>query len=268
MHTRQLIPFAAAASILLAACSSTPGPNANLEQARSEFATLRSTPNANTMAALEIKDAELALGRAEEAVSQKMKPEVIDHRAYIAKQRVGIAKETLNLKVAEAEQKQIASQRTQAQLDIRTQQARSANIRAQQMESELKELAAKQTNRGTVVTLGDVLFDTGKSDLKTGGLRNVQRLADYLRNNPERKVMIEGFTDSVGSEEFNLQLSERRANSVRNALLDMGVSSDRIMTRGYGEDYPVAGNDTAASRQMNRRVEVIISDEQGSIKPR
>ncbi|MFA5243283.1 MAG: OmpA family protein [Sulfuricella sp.] len=81
-------------------------------------------------------------------------------------------------------------------------------------------------------------------------------------------MMIEGYTDNAGGDSFNQALSDRRANAVRVALLDMGTSSDRITTRGYGEAFPVAGNDTAASRQLNRRVEIILSDENGNIVPR
>lgn len=276
MQNRYLtLPLAAAASLLLAACSSTPEPNANLEQARSQYQILRSTPDANTLAAVELEDAEQAISAADAAVNQRMDPEIIGHRAYLAKQRVGIAQETLNLKKADAQLENIDAQRTEARLDIRTRQAQSAEMRAEQaqqqvqsMAQELQDLKARQTDRGTVITLGDVLFDTAKSDLKTGGLRNVRQLADYLRDNPERKVLVEGFTDSVGSEEYNQGLSERRANSVRDALVDMGIDTDRIRTRGYGEDYPVAGNDSAASRQMNRRVEVIIGDDDSDVQAR
>ena len=80
--------------------------------------------------------------------------------------------------------------------------------------------------------------------------------------------MIEGFTDSTGSDGLNQRLSDRRADSVRTALLGMGMNSERITSRGYGEAYPVAGNDTAAGRQLNRRVELVVSDDDGKIAPR
>ena len=129
-------------------------------------------------------------------------------------------------------------------------------------------MEAKKTDRGMVVTLGDVLFDTNEAQLKSGGMRNVQKLADFFRQYPQRNVMIEGFTDSTGSDGHNQQLSDRRADSVRTALLGMGMDSQRITWRGYGESFPVAGNDTAAGRQMNRRVEVVVSDDNGKIAPR
>jgi outer membrane protein OmpA-like peptidoglycan-associated protein len=96
----------------------------------------------------------------------------------------------------------------------------------------------------------------------------VQKLADFLKQYPQHKVLVEGYTDSTGSDSLNQKLSDRRANTVRTALIDMGISSDRIITRGYGKAFPVAGNDTAASRQVNRRVEIIISDDKGNIASR
>ena len=174
---------------------------------------------------------------------------------------------------AEASQRQATTERlaaTSAQLsaDAARQQAHDAEARTRQLEAQLKELEAKKTDRGMVVTLGDVLFDTNQAQLKAGGLRNVQRLADFLKQYPQRKVVIEGFTDSTGNPSRNLELSENRANSVRTALLNMGIANDRIATRGYGESYPVAGNESVAGRQLNRRVEIVVSDDSGKIAPR
>jgi outer membrane protein OmpA-like peptidoglycan-associated protein len=113
-----------------------------------------------------------------------------------------------------------------------------------------------------------VLFDTNQSQLKAGGLRNVEKLGSFLKQNPQRKASIEGFTDSVGSERANEDLSGRRADAVRSALVGMGVASDHIATHAYGEAHPVAGNDSADGRRANRRVEVILSDEAGVLTPR
>jgi outer membrane protein OmpA-like peptidoglycan-associated protein len=134
-----------------------------------------------------------------------------------------------------------------------------------QQEAQLTELNAKKTERGTVITLGDVLFGAGQAKLKSRGMRSVQKLADFLEQYPQRKVLIEGYTDSTGSTRLNQELSERRANAVRSALSDAGVSRDRIMTRGYGKAFPVADNNTAANRQLNRRVEIVLSDDNGNL---
>ncbi|MDQ3027402.1 MAG: OmpA family protein [Pseudomonadota bacterium] len=174
---------------------------------------------------------------------------------------------------AEAAQRQAFTERqvaNDAQLSAQAarQQAQDAEGRARQLEALLRDLEAKKTERGMVITLGDVLFDTNQAQLRSGGMRSVQRLADFFKQYPQRKVMIEGFTDSVGSSSRNQDLSDERARSVRTALLGMGVSTDRISSRGYGESHPAATNETPAGRQQNRRVEIIVSDDSGVIAPR
>ena len=110
--------------------------------------------------------------------------------------------------------------------------------------------------RGMVVTIGDVLFDTDRAEIRSGGRRNMEKLAAFLKANPERKAMIEGFTDSTGSDVHNRELSGRRADAVMGALVEMGIGSSRLSAHGYGEAYPVAGNGSIGGRQMNRRVEI------------
>ena len=141
-------------------------------------------------------------------------------------------------------------------------------MRTSQLESQLQELNAKKTERGLVITLGDVLFDTNKAQLKSGGRSSLQKLAGFLKQYPQRKAQIEGYTDSTGGADYNLGLSDRRANAVRSSLVDMGISNDRITTRGYGQESPVASNDTADGRQLNRRVEIILSDDNGNVSSR
>ena len=146
-------------------------------------------------------------------------------------------------------------------------QARTAQLEAQ-LELQLADLAAKKTERGIVITLGDVLFGTDQSTLTPDGMRSAQKLADVLKQNPMRTVLVEGFTDSTGAATYNQELSSRRAASVRDALMQMGTASQRISVRGYGQDYPVAGNDSASGRQLNRRVEIVLSDASGVTKQR
>ena len=173
--------------------------------------------------------------------------------------------ETARQQAAAAQQ--AADQQAAALAAARTQSERDQAFIAQQ-ERQLKELDAKQTARGMVITLGDVLFAVNQAQLAEGGVRNVQKVAAFLNQYPERKVLIEGHTDSTGSRSINQPLSERRADAVRSAVVNMGIGGDRIATRGYAEAYPVASNDNAAGRQMNRRVEIILSDDNGNIVPR
>ncbi len=167
---------------------------------------------------------------------------------------------------AEAERnKQLAqSEAADAQRKTQDAQARAAELEAK-LEAQLAELAAKKTERGIVITLGDVLFGTDQARLNANGMRTAQKLADVLQQNPQRAVLIEGFTDSTGGAAHNQELSERRAAAVRNALQEMGVTRDRVTIRGYGQTNPVAANDTAQNRQLNRRVEIILSDAGGKI---
>jgi outer membrane protein OmpA-like peptidoglycan-associated protein len=263
------------AGAMLAGCSTTPDRNARLEDARSSYRYAQDDPQVTGLAALELKEAGDALARADNAWTQRQDPVKVDHLAYVAQRKVAIAQETAKRKGAEASVSQSEAERAKIQLAGRTeeadqarQQAQNAETRIRQLESQLAELNANKTERGLVVTLHDVLFDTNRARLKPGGIREVQKLADVLDKHPQRTVAIEGFTDSTGSDERNQELSEQRANAVRDALLGMGISANRITTRGYGKSLPVASNATQAGRQLNRRVEILFSDENGQIMSR
>ncbi len=159
-----------------------------------------------------------------------------------------------------AEQRAAAAETARQQAEAARQQATAAQSRAAKLEAQLAEMKARKTDRGMVLTLGDVLFDTGRAELKPGAMRTIDQLATFMKENPERTVQIEGHTDSIGSDAFNQTLSERRAESVRIALLDRGIDIRRVVARGFGKSSPVASNETAAGRQQNRRVEIVISN--------
>jgi len=127
---------------------------------------------------------------------------------------------------------------------------------------------AVKTERGYVVTIGDVLFATDKASLTPNGMSTLRKLADVMAQNPNRTVLVEGFTDSTGNSSYNQELSQRRAEAVASALAGMGVARERIAMKAYGEAFPVASNDTAANRQLNRRVEIVLSNEGAGIPPR
>ena len=129
---------------------------------------------------------------------------------------------------------------------------------------ELSELRAQQTDRGLVLTVGDVLFAVGKAEVAPGGQRSIDQLAQFLKTYPRRRVLIEGHTDNTGNEDFNVKLSQQRADSVRSLLVARGVAPERIATRGHGPKYPIVENATPAGRQQNRRVEVLVLNEGAS----
>jgi len=174
---------------------------------------------------------------------------------------------------AQLAQQQSAQSRLEAGLAMQSaansqMQADEARNYAAQLQQRLDALDAKQTERGLVVTIGDILFDTASATLKTGTGNSVDRLGDFLLAYPQRNALIEGYTDSVGSTQSNQDLSERRAGAVRGALLRMGVRDSRLAAQGYGEGYPVGSNLNAEGRMANRRVEVILSDEAGKVMAR
>lgn len=163
---------------------------------------------------------------------------------------------------AQSDRKSSEIAAVQAQSDRNQQEAQAQQARVGTLESLLAELSAKKTDRGVVVTLGDVLFESGRSDLNAGADRQMAKLADALRRDPGQTASIEGFTDSVGSAASNRELSGRRATAVMNALVNLGVPAQHLRTASRGEDAPVASNDTAEGRQMNRRVEIVFSQRQ------
>lgn len=290
MATAMLKSAAAGAMIaLLAGCASAPKTNAQLEAAQTGYRSAAADAQVARTAPVELRRAEDALRRGEAALSEGADVKAVEHYAFLAQRRTAVAVEAAKLAAAEDAIQRAGLERDRVLIEARTKEADSALIRAEaakadaerarvaataaaerakKLEAQIAKLQARPTDRGLVLTLGDVLFDTGKSALKPGTNRTLDQLAEFLRDNASRKVMIEGHTDSVGPEMYNQRLSEDRAGAVRLALIDRGIGADRIRVRGLGESYPVASNETAEGRQRNRRVEVIISDETGNIAER
>ena len=303
MTPRFLKPAVFASAILLAACSSTPTTTSQLDQARADFIAASNNPQVPNYAPLEFKQATDALNAANVAAAKKQSLEDIDRLAYIAKQKIATAQEVARGKAAEANIADASRQRTEISLEARTAEAerakrqaaeaqaaaalaqqQAANAqqqaavaqdqtramaeRAARLEALLVDMNAKQTERGMVITIGDVLFATNEANLTPNGMSTLRKLADVMTQNPERTVLVEGFTDSTGSSSYNQDLSQRRANAVASALGSMGVQRERIAMKAYGEAFPVAANDTASNRQLNRRVEVVLSNTNAPIPPR
>ena len=196
----------------------------------------------------------LAFAEAEKAERSKKEAEQSRALAFAEAEKAERSKSEAEARAREAEQARLGSV---AEAD----RAEKTKTETDQLLKEFSELKAQQTERGVVLTMGDVLFAFGQSTLLSGGIRNVERVADFLQKNPTRNILIEGYTDSVGSDDFNLTLSRKRADAVKEQLVANGISPDRITTKGYGKQFPVASNDSAGGRQLNRRVEVLILNE-------
>lgn len=267
LRTHYLLPMAIVIASVFG-CSTMPEKNTALEQARAEYASAANNPQVVKNAPVELKNAAETLQKAENLWRDEAEQEDVEHYAYLASRRTAIAQQIAQQKAAEEAVENASASRSQIQLQARTSEATAAAERARRLEQEVAKLQAQKTERGLVLTLGDVLFDTAKTTLKPGAMGTITRLANFMNEYPKRTVLIEGYTDSVGAESYNQNLSEGRANAVRLALIDQGIDPGRIRTAGYGETSPVASNDTAAGRQQNRRVEIVISDEEGRITPR
>ena len=292
---RSAVAVAMAAAALLAACATTPATNPRLDQAHADYSAASSNPQVVRSAPAELRRAEEALQQADTAWRDKKDTPTVDHFAYLASQRVASAQQAAQLASAEQAITTNGAQRDRILLDARTQeadtqrsradaeqaqaqqarrmaadqamaadaarqQAAQSADRAAALQSQLLAMNAQQTQRGLVLTLGDVLFDTGRATLNPGAGHTIDQLAQFLKENPERTVQVEGYTDSVGSDTLNQTLSEQRASSVKSALMDRGIGPDRVTARGFGKSNPVATNATEAGRQQNRRIEIVVSN--------
>jgi outer membrane protein OmpA-like peptidoglycan-associated protein len=295
MMSRSLIATAVAVA-LAAGCASTPDKPLGSEAVRAKLTALQNDPALAAQAPVATKQAEAAVTQAE-----IIQPDLAlaAHRVYIADRKVDTARAQAETGAAEELRDALNQQSEKARLDSRTREADRAKSDAMTARAESEEqrvattqarseadaaqvaadasqqqaadlqrrlelLQAKPTDRGLVLTLGDTLFATGKSELQAGASANLNRLGDFLAEYPDRTASIEGFTDSMGSEDSNQALSERRADAVKRYLVGHGVQSGRLTSSGRGESAPVADNASVAGRQQNRRVEVLISEAAGA----
>lgn len=244
-------------TLIIAGCASSAKKPDGADAVRSNLSQLQADANLATLAPVALKEAEAAVTSAEQPTKDK---ELAEHRLWIAKSRVEIARARAQSRYNEDQRNELSENRETARLDSRTQEADNARQQTQQLRQQIADLNARPTDRGLVMTLGDVLFATGKAELMGGAAGNLDKLASFLQQYPERTVEIEGHTDNVGGADLNRGLSQRRAESVKSYLVRRGVNSNRLATTGKGFDAPVATNDSAAGRQQNRRVEIIISE--------
>lgn len=264
-------------TFMLSACAAIPAPEGSAA-ARKKLTRLQANQELASRAPVAIKEAEVAVRAAEVPEQDK---EVGRHLVYIADHKVDIAAARAQGRLYESQRAGLTKASESARLDSRTreadlahkntalaqadadsarEEAEAARLQNEELQRQLAELNARETDRGMVVTLGDVLFATGHWELNSGAIANLNKLSAFLNEYPDRVVAIEGHTDNVGTDSSNLRLSQGRADSVRSYLLNQGITSSRLTTVGLGEASPVAGNDTATGRQQNRRVEVIISN--------
>ncbi|MFL1405902.1 OmpA family protein [Marinobacter sp. M1N3S26] len=279
MNTHRLLGGLMLGSVLLAGCASTPQSPQGADLAREKLNRLQSDPVLANKAPTALEAAERAVRLAEQPLSDSGQNQVLGaHRVYVADRQVEIAMAKASTRQAEEERAQLAEQRATSRLDARTLEADRARADADRMQQEgeqaqalsaaraadlqrqIDELEAEATERGLVLTLGDLLFEFDSSELKAGNTSHLTRLVAFLTEYPERNAAIEGHTDNVGNMDYNRELSQRRAEAVRSYLVQQGIAAQRLTAIGLGQNQPLASNDSAAGRQSNRRVEIIIDN--------
>jgi outer membrane protein OmpA-like peptidoglycan-associated protein len=286
-HSRphQYLLAIGATATLLAGCASTPTKPAGADALRSRLMLLQDNPELASRAPLAIKEAQAAVTAAEQQQPDKAKAA---HLVFMADRKILTAEALAQGQLAVDQRKSLTEQREAMRLQARTQEADSANRRADaaevdadaqkraadaartetaaaqrdtlELQNQIDALQAEVTDRGLVVTLGDVLFASGTAALNGVGDSHLGKLAVFLGKYPDRTVQIEGHTDSIGSDDYNQGLSQRRADAVKSYLVAQSIAATRLTASGKGEHSPVGDNGSSTGRQQNRRVEVIIEN--------
>ena len=277
-------PALAALVLLSSACAPLLRPE-GADAARRELLALQSEPALAALRPSALLDAEAAVRLSE--IPTRNQP-AGQHAVYVANRKIELARSDAERRIADAELKQLQAQRVsileetqRRELEIARAQAAAASDAAfdrqqamitaqeqaasalavtEELRRQMNELQARVTDRGMVMTLGDLLFETGKADLQPGATERLDKLAGFMFSYVDRTLIVEGHTDSQGSDDNNLQLSARRAELVRAYLVSRGVAGQRITTVGRGSTAPVADNASTGGRQQNRRVDIIISN--------
>ncbi|GAC1625443.1 MAG: hypothetical protein PVS2B2_26650 [Candidatus Acidiferrum sp.] len=207
------------------------------------------------------KAAQQAALQTQEAQRQKQEAEKAKAEAMVQQQaaEAEAEKAARDKDAALVQQRAAEAETEKARQAAARSEAEKAQLRAQLLSQLNSILQTRDSARGLIVNMSDVLFDTGSSTLKTGAREKLAKISGIVLAHPGLTLQIEGHTDSVGSDEFNQQLSERRADSVRDFLAEQGVSASAITARGFGKTQPVASNETPEGRQRNRRVELVVN---------
>jgi outer membrane protein OmpA-like peptidoglycan-associated protein len=253
-------------SLLLSGCASSHSSSEQaLEAAHSAFQKVKEDADVLRSAPKELIRAGESLARADRLSSYWGSSEDVAHYAYLSQQHSAIAGQMSALNLNQERAAKLELERQRLQLALREAKLLSVQEQSNWLEEQMVSLATTQSERGLVMTLGDVLFDAGHSDLKASANRTVLKLVQFLQLNPRRIVRIEGYTDSRGDAQENLELSRARAQAVADVLVDLGIDAKRIEVQGHGEAFPVTENASAKGRAQNRRVEIVFSDEQGRL---
>ena len=252
-------------SALLTGCALTPDAEQALTSAKQHYDAVKDDTAVLRSAPKDVARAGESLDRAERLSSFAGSSETVEQFAYLSERYAQIAREHADASANHQKANRQSLELQRLQLLLREAKLLSAQQHNNWLEDQMISLAASNTERGLVMTLGDVLFDTGRAELQPAANRTMLKLVQFLQVNPKRRVRIEGYTDNTGTVEDNLRLSQARAQAVANVLLDLGIDTSRVEVIGHGVEYPIAENASSRGRAQNRRVEIVFSDEQGEL---
>lgn len=253
------------ASIGLSGCAGHQGSEQALQQATADFQAVKEDSNVLRIAPKDVIRAGESLARADRLSSYWGSGDDVVHYAYLSQRYSEIAREHTQQVLNQERADKLELERQRLQLALREAKLSSVQQQGQWLEEQIIRLATTETDRGLVMTLGDVLFDTGEANLTNAANRTVLKLVKFLQLNPGRVVRVEGYTDSTGPRDDNLKLSLARAQAVADVLVDLGIDEQRIQVQGYGDQYPLDVNASERGRAQNRRVEIVFSDENGQL---
>lgn len=244
-------------------CAGHIGSDQALQQASVDFQKVKEDTSVLRGAPKDVIRAGESLARAERLSTYWGSGADVIHYAYLSSRYSAIAREHTQLMLRQEQLAISDLQRQRLQLELREAKLSSLQQQGIWLESQMAALVTTQTDRGLIMTLGDVLFDTGNAELKPSANRTLLKLVQFLQLNPKRIIRIEGYTDSTGYEQENFQLSKDRAQSVADVIADMGVDDARIQVEGFGAQFPVDVNASERGKAKNRRVEIVFSDDKG-----
>lgn len=274
-------------SFAISGCATMQEPTKETIALQNQYMMAEQQSYVEKYAPLEFEDAKKMIEKTKKMEKSGKSEELIEHQRYLAQKKldtaIELAKEKraqervdnaalnrkdvlLAAKSKELNEAQDEAQRMSKRAKLAEREAEEARERAKEMSAKAKKMAATltdisatDTERGLVITMGSILFELNESELKSSSKNTVAKIADFLNQYPERDVLVEGFTDSTGSSDYNQTLSDKRAKAVTALLAGNGIDQNRLNAVGYGESYPAATNDTSLGRQKNRRVEIVVA---------
>ncbi|VUD58904.1 putative lipoprotein YiaD [Thalassocella blandensis] len=273
-------------ALFLVACASNQETSSQVNSLQQRYDSIAAMDDVNEHAPIALEQAKDAVALTAQMEKDGANEEKVAHQAKLATLRMDIVEQKVRLERSDKFIADAESNRKDILLQARTNDAIQAQRKARAMENQkeqaemraetlenkakalqdkVKDIETRTTARGTVLSLNNIVFELNKAELAPGNERTLEKISAFLNDYPKKDVIIEGHTDSTGEAAYNKDLSKRRAESVKDALVGMGVNESRLSAKGMGEKYPVASNETREGRQLNRRVDIVVVNEENEV---